>query len=287
MKIRDSGMPEEAYWETLFDVALILDRLGLEGAGDVAELGCGYGTFTVPIAQTTTGTVFTFDIDPAMIERTKERAGGLPVVCQLRNVVADGFGVEADKVLLFNILHCDRPVELLRSAAAALVPGGEVVAIHWRDGETPRGPSLEIRPRPEQIIEWAAEAGLAPVADVKAIALAEGLANVPYQSVSMSFHWDYEPAGGSVHEFCSRKFGPPIAATFGENVEFGLFATSLDGDWRRRITVRPELKKLNAFFHYHADIDKPGEPGLTVGLLRQWAELNRKTSEMAASIFAD
>ncbi len=73
-----------------------------------------------------------------MIERTKERAGGLPVVCQLRNVVADGFGIEADKVLLFNILHCDRPVELLRSAAAALVPGGEVVAIHWRYGDAIR-----------------------------------------------------------------------------------------------------------------------------------------------------
>jgi hypothetical protein len=50
MKIRDSGMPEEAYWATLFDVPLILDRLGVAGCGDVAELGCGYGTFTAPIA---------------------------------------------------------------------------------------------------------------------------------------------------------------------------------------------------------------------------------------------
>ena len=27
MKVRDSGMPEAAYWETLFDAPLILDRL--------------------------------------------------------------------------------------------------------------------------------------------------------------------------------------------------------------------------------------------------------------------
>ncbi|NQU11895.1 class I SAM-dependent methyltransferase, partial [bacterium] len=47
MKLRDSGMPEEAYWESLFDVPLILDRLGMDARlGDVVEFGCGYGTFT-------------------------------------------------------------------------------------------------------------------------------------------------------------------------------------------------------------------------------------------------
>jgi hypothetical protein len=30
MKIRDSGMPEEAYWESLFDVPLVLARLGID-----------------------------------------------------------------------------------------------------------------------------------------------------------------------------------------------------------------------------------------------------------------
>ena len=29
MKIRDSGMPDEAYWESLFDVPLILARLDI------------------------------------------------------------------------------------------------------------------------------------------------------------------------------------------------------------------------------------------------------------------
>jgi SAM-dependent methyltransferase len=166
MKIRDSGMPEEAYWETLFDVPLVLDRLGLTDCGDVAELGCGYGTFTIPIAQQSSGTVYTFDIDPEMLAHTRERGEGLPINCAQRDVVADGFGMCADKVLLFNILHCDNPGALLRLAAAALFPGGEVAVIHWRYGETPRGPSLDIRPRPEQVIKWAAEALLAPIRGV-------------------------------------------------------------------------------------------------------------------------
>ena len=166
MRVRDSGMPDETYWESLFDVPLILDRLGLSRARNVAEFGCGYGTFTVPIAQTATGTVHTFDIDPAMIDRTRERVAGLPVMCESRDVIADGFGVTADKVLLFNILHCEKPVGLLRHAAAALAPGGEVAVIHWVYRDTPRGPRLDVRPRPEQLIAWAAEAELSQVGGI-------------------------------------------------------------------------------------------------------------------------
>ena len=160
MMIRDSGMPDEDYWETLFDVPLILSRLGVYGMHDVAELGCGYGTFSIPIANALSGTLYTFDVDPAMLTRTAERGVGLPIVCQQRDIMESGFGVDVDAVLLFNILHCDQPVRLLQLASDALCIGGQVLVIHWRYGETPRGPSLRIRPRPEQIVAWAAEAAL-------------------------------------------------------------------------------------------------------------------------------
>lgn len=78
MKIRDSGMPDETYWEALFDIPLILSRFDIGCFRNIAELGCGYGTFTIPIATAIKGTVYTFDVDPAMIARTKERAAGLP-----------------------------------------------------------------------------------------------------------------------------------------------------------------------------------------------------------------
>ncbi len=168
MKVRESGMPEEAYWETLFDVPLILDRLGVDARWrDVVEFGCGYGTFTVPVAKRISGTLTTFDIDPAMVQRTRERAAvaGLGnvayVVC---DVLACGFGGQTgskDACLLFNILHCEQPVHLLAEAARVVRPGGTVLAIHWRyDPRTPRGPNMEIRPKPEQIVEWARETGL-------------------------------------------------------------------------------------------------------------------------------
>jgi hypothetical protein len=50
---------------------------------------------------------------------------------------------------------------LLAEAARVVHPGGAVLVIHWRcDPATPRGPSIEIRPKTEQIAGWARETGL-------------------------------------------------------------------------------------------------------------------------------
>jgi len=106
MKLRDSGMPDEAYWESLFDVPLVLARLGIDGTlGDVVELGCGYGTFSIPVARAIRGTLHSFDVDPAMVARTRTRASELPhakLVCQLRDVMEQGFGVRIEDFLWLN-----------------------------------------------------------------------------------------------------------------------------------------------------------------------------------------
>lgn len=91
MKVRDSGMPDEALWDPLFDVDLILQRLGIDASLiDVAELGCGYGTFTLPVAERISGTLHSYDIEEAMVARTKQqvaRAGRADVVVECRDVV--------------------------------------------------------------------------------------------------------------------------------------------------------------------------------------------------------
>lgn len=161
MRLRESGMPEEAYWESMFDVPMTLARLGIDQRlRDVVELGCGYGTFSIPVARAIGGTLYTFDIDPAMVERTRRRAAALPLVAEVRDVASGGFGrSDVDAALLFNILHCEKPVALLGLAADAVRPGGYVLVTHWRYGETPRGPSLDIRPHPQQIVHWADQTG--------------------------------------------------------------------------------------------------------------------------------
>jgi predicted methyltransferase len=67
-----------------------------------------------------------------------------------------------DMVLLFNILHADNPVALLKEAFRILKPGAVTAIIHWNyDPSTPRGPRMEIRPKPDQVLAWAAQAGFA------------------------------------------------------------------------------------------------------------------------------
>jgi SAM-dependent methyltransferase len=167
MKLRDSGMPDEGYWETLFDVKAVLDRLEIDGrTGDAVELGCGYGTFTLPVAGKISGILRTFDIDPEMIDRTRQRAlsARVPnIVAELRDVFGEGFEVpdaSQDACLLFNILHCEDPQHLLGEAARVLKDGGKLFVIHWRpDPTTPRGPALDIRPTPQQIVDWVSATG--------------------------------------------------------------------------------------------------------------------------------
>jgi SAM-dependent methyltransferase len=173
MKLRDSGMPEELYWETLVRPAETLDGLGLtEVSGDAVEFGCGYGTFSLPLAQRVRGTLWTFDIDPAMVSRVRQRAvaeGLTNLVAELRDLFESGSGRpdrSAAVVTIFNLLHCEEPARLLAEASRILAPEGVLAVSHWVwDDATPRGPDLSIRPQPLELREWCESAGFVAESD--------------------------------------------------------------------------------------------------------------------------
>ena len=167
MKVRDSGMPDEATWTAFFDVESVLDRLGLtDPQASIVDLGCGYGTFAMASAARTEGMVHGFDICPTNVEATLEKARSLGLAnlsAESRDLVADGTGLPDCTVgyaMLFNILHGEDPMGLLREAHRVLRPRGKVAVTHWvHDATTPRGPDLSIRPRPEQCQAWVRQAG--------------------------------------------------------------------------------------------------------------------------------
>ncbi len=183
MKGRESGMPEEAYWATFFGPEAALDQLLIldNSPGNIVEFGCGFGTFTMSAARRTAGIVTALDIEPDMVEAVRQKADAgaydnIQVV--LRDFVTDGTGLDGGSqahAMIFNLLHLENPVALLREAHRVLGPSGMLSVIHWRsDIATPRGPSLEIRPTPEQCQAWMEEAGF------KAIRSVDLQASCPY-----------------------------------------------------------------------------------------------------------
>jgi SAM-dependent methyltransferase len=167
-KVRDSGMPDRDSWEQFFDPQGILDALGCcDVDGDAVEFGCGYGTFTLPAAQRVSGSVYAFDIEPIMVSSTRQRAfrAGLSnVIAETRDFLLEGSGrpdQSVQYVMLFNILHLEQPLPLLREARRILGAHGKLAVLHWkRDPATPRGPPLSIRPDPADCLRCTEAAGL-------------------------------------------------------------------------------------------------------------------------------
>lgn len=172
-------MPDESMWDSFFDPPTVLAVLGLTpDCRDAVEFGCGYGTFTLPAARIVSGTVYALDIEPEMIEVTnaKTQAAGLSnVTARECDFVAEGTGLggsTVDYAMLFNILHCEAPETLLQEAYRVVGLRGKLGIMHWNyDDTTPRGPSMTIRPRPEQCQSWAEHAGFS--------LLPPGIVNLP------------------------------------------------------------------------------------------------------------
>lgn len=167
MKVRESGMPDEYYWESFFNIKDIFFNLDLNNSiKDVVEFGSGYGTFTLPAAKIVNGNVYAFEIDALMIKRLTERSkqqniSNIKILN--KDFMENGTGLDdnsVDFVMLFNILHTENPLKLLKEAYRILKGGGKLGIIHWIFSETtPRGPSLAIRPKPEQCLQWMESVG--------------------------------------------------------------------------------------------------------------------------------
>lgn len=170
MKYRESGMPNEQLWDTFFNPQLILSQMDVDKSiNNLIDIGCGYGTFLIPAASLVNGTVIGIDIESEMIEDCKKKVHeqnvkNIELICgdiSTENVIntLEKYKGAIDYISLFNILHCEQPLELLKNVYNAVDKNGKTGVIHWKYENTPRGPSMEIRPTPEAIIGWATKTG--------------------------------------------------------------------------------------------------------------------------------
>jgi SAM-dependent methyltransferase len=171
MKFRDSGMPDEKMWKTFFNPAEIINKMEINNTVNIlVDIGCGYGTFLIPASEVVNEKAVGIDIEPGMIENCRTKINEL----KIKNIELKAIDIincdistihdlpvkKADYVCLFNILHCENPVKLLKIAFDILEDTGKIGVIHWKYEKTPRGPSMDIRSKPENIIDWAKEINL-------------------------------------------------------------------------------------------------------------------------------
>ncbi len=162
-------MPDENLWNTFFHPVEILNLMEInEEVNLLLDIGCGYGTFLFPASKIVKKTIG-IDIENQMIDYCKNQINknGYENIELIAGDISQDKTVEVlkpvlnqiDYITLFNILHCEEPVKLLESVYKILNIYGKIGVIHWKFENTPRGPSMEIRPKPEEIIEWAKIAG--------------------------------------------------------------------------------------------------------------------------------
>ena len=170
MKFRDSGMPPEELWTTFFNPEDIISKMEIDqGIGTLLDVGCGYGTFLFPLSKILNSKIIGIDIDDEMINICRDKIkndntlniefinGDISTDNTIKAL--DKYKGKIDYVTLFNILHCEEPTKLLKDVYNILNKSGRIGIIHWKYEKTPRGPSMDIRPTPEKIINWASDTG--------------------------------------------------------------------------------------------------------------------------------
>jgi 2-polyprenyl-3-methyl-5-hydroxy-6-metoxy-1,4-benzoquinol methylase len=115
MKFRESGMPDQEMWDQFFNSDVILDELGLRDlTPNIADLGCGYGTFTIPAARKNKGMIYALDIEEDMITAVQQKAseaGLRNVIAIQRDFLAEGTGLpdsSCEYVMLFISMPTNR-----------------------------------------------------------------------------------------------------------------------------------------------------------------------------------
>ena len=134
------------------DVHRILSLLPLRPYLTVADIGCGPGLFSIPLAKSLwDGKVYAVDIDEEMLEavrrRSKEARLGNVETLKSEEGALPLEPASMDGVLLVCVLHeVSDKARFLKSAVGALKQGGWCAVIEWRIGSgTDKGPPQEQR----------------------------------------------------------------------------------------------------------------------------------------------
>ncbi|HEX8997208.1 MAG TPA: class I SAM-dependent methyltransferase [Ktedonobacterales bacterium] len=145
----------------------LLRELGLRGGMTIADIGCGPGFFTIPAAQIVgpKGVVLAADIQGEMLSAVRSRAlehglSNVRIVKTNDREIPIPAGICDFALLAFTLHEVEHRASFLHRAARTLKHGGRLIALEWEKVETEKGPPLEDRISPEELIADGQAAGL-------------------------------------------------------------------------------------------------------------------------------
>ena len=135
----------------IIDPDAVVARLGIKPGDVLADLGCGPGFFTFPLAHAAApGAVWGLDLQPEMLEILRERAAH-EHVANIRIGRTHEVGIAADDasfdgVFCAFVLHeAARQPQFLAEVRRTLKPGGWFCVVEWHKKDTGMGPPLADR----------------------------------------------------------------------------------------------------------------------------------------------
>jgi ubiquinone/menaquinone biosynthesis C-methylase UbiE len=136
------------------DPEKILDQIGIAPGDSVADLGCGPGFFSIPIAKRIQpgGIVYAVDSSRRMLDYLKsnvKKSKVNPKSVKIIHSEASKTGIPeraVDVVLIANVLHdIEDKSEFLNEVKRISKSGSKIADVDWVASETEIGPPVEIR----------------------------------------------------------------------------------------------------------------------------------------------
>ena len=147
------------------DTFLILTLSEINLHSTVADIGCGPGFFTLPLAKfLVTGKLFALDIDDEMLDVCRQRVaearmGNVEVLkCSEFEFPLEKSSLDG-AFMAFVIQQSPDKARLLRAVKELLRPRGWCTILEWYKKETEFGPPVERRIDPPELQELAEAAG--------------------------------------------------------------------------------------------------------------------------------
>ena len=147
------------------DTLAILSFSGISYRDRVADIGCGPGYFTIPLAKALVeGKLYALDIDNEMLDACRERVaqarmGNVEILkCEEFDSSLEAGSLDGI-FLAFVIQQSQDKPRFLKAVRQLLRPRGWGAILEWYRKETETGPPLERRVDPEQMEELVKSAG--------------------------------------------------------------------------------------------------------------------------------